>query len=160
MVTLISHDPAQTEAIGVEWGRAAALGWVIGLSGDLGTGKTQLAKGIARGLGITDPVHSPTFSLINIYAGGRFSLFHLDLYRLENPAQIIAAGLEEYINPRGVAVIEWAERWFGPFKSLVESSSSRAGKPNPWSGPNFFRWAKIEHVAENERLISYEDFGA
>src|ERR1044071_1368232 len=140
MVTLISHDPAQTEAIGAEWGRSAARGWVVGLSGDLGAGKTRLTKGFARGLGISDPVHSPTFSLVNIYTGGRLTLFHLDLYRLENPAQIVAAGLEEYLNPDGVTVVEWAERWFGQ---------------NPWSGTNFFRRAAIEHITETERRICY-----
>ena len=160
MVTLISHDAGQTEAIGGEWGHAAARGWVIGLSGDLGAGKTQLAKGIAKGLAISDPVHSPTFSLINIYTGGRLTLFHLDLYRLENPAQIVAAGLEEYLNPDGVTVIEWAEQWFGQFERAIESSFLRPSKSNPWSGTNFFRWARIDHLTEIERRISYEDFGA
>jgi tRNA threonylcarbamoyladenosine biosynthesis protein TsaE len=155
MVTLISHDVAQTEAIGREWGRAAAQGWVIALSGDLGAGKTQLTKGLAKGLHISDPVHSPTFSLINIYRGGRLTLFHLDLYRLENPAQIVTAGLEEYLNPDGVTVIEWAERWFGRFEESAVSQGE-----NPWSGANFFRWARLEHVTEKERRISYEDFGA
>ena len=67
-------------------------------------------KGLARGLGVTARVHSPTFTLVNEYAGGRLRLFHLDLYRLETRGQILAAGLEEYLQPDGVAVIEWAER--------------------------------------------------
>src|SRR5207249_2194915 len=111
MATLISHSPAETEALGEDWGRAAASGLVIGLTGELGAGKTQLVKGLARGLGITARVHSPTFTLVNEYAGGRLRLFHLDLYRLDTPEQIRAAGLEEYLQPTGVTVIEWAERW-------------------------------------------------
>src|SRR5437763_11047325 len=111
MDTLISHSPEETLAIGEQWGREAQRGWVIGLSGDLGAGKTQLVKGIARGLGITAGVHSPTFALINIYEGGRLTLFHLDLYRLETPQEITSSGLEEYMTADGITVIEWAARW-------------------------------------------------
>jgi len=117
---------------------------VLGLSGDLGAGKTQLVKGLARGLGITQRVHSPTFALVNIYTGGRLTLFHLDLYRLETRQQILAAGLEEYLAPDGVTVIEWAERWFR----------------NDRSANAQVRWVKIETVSETERRITYEDIGA
>src|SRR5512142_1738555 len=113
MATNISHSPAETEHLGESWGRTATKGLVIALSGDLGAGKTQLVKGLARGLGVSARVHSPTFTLLNIYEGGRLPLFHLDLYRLETPAQILSASLEEYLRPDGVTVIEWAERWEG-----------------------------------------------
>jgi tRNA threonylcarbamoyladenosine biosynthesis protein TsaE len=143
MVTSISHSPEETEALGEAWGRAAVSGLVIGLTGDLGAGKTQLVKGLARGLGVTARVHSPTFTLVNQYAGGRLPLFHLDLYRLETPAQIIAAGLEEYLEkPDGVAVVEWAEKW-------VEKTP----------GGKNYRRVVIEILNENERRISHEDFG-
>lgn len=143
MATNISHSPEETQALGEAWGRAATSGLVIGLSGDLGAGKTQLAKGIARGLGITGRIHSPTFTLINQYQSGRLPFFHLDLYRLETPEQIIGAGLEEYFHPAGVTVIEWAERWpdaFSRFKSR-------------------FRRVSIETLNETDRRIIYEDFG-
>src|SRR5580698_4353535 len=104
MVTSISHSAEETQALGETWGRAAVSGLVIGLSGDLGAGKTQLAKGIARGLGITERIHSPTFTLLNQYETGRLPFFHIDLYRLETPGQIIAAGLEENFHPTGVTV--------------------------------------------------------
>ena len=139
MATFISHSPAETEALGEAWGRAAETGSVIGLSGDLGAGKTQLVKGLARGLGITARVHSPTFTLVNEYAGGRLRLFHLDLYRLESRKQIRAAGLEEFLQPDGVAVIEWGER--------LED------------GNKFVR-VKIEITGETERRIVYDDPGA
>jgi tRNA threonylcarbamoyladenosine biosynthesis protein TsaE len=155
MATSISHSPAETESLGEVWGRAAQNGLVIGLSGDLGAGKTQLVKGLARGLGVTTRVHSPTFTLVNVYAGGRLTLFHLDLYRLETQEQILSVGLEEYLTPDGVAVIEWAERWFQSPKSKVQSP-----KPNVHSFPDCFRWVTIETLNENERRISYEDFGA
>jgi len=144
MATSISHSPSETEALGEAWGRAAQKGLVLGLSGDLGAGKTQLVKGLARGLGISERVHSPTFALVNIYTGGRLTLFHLDLYRLETREQILAAGLEEYLTPDGVTVIEWAERWFGN---------------NPAENPEV-RWVKIETLSETERRITYEDIGA
>ena len=113
MATFISHSPAETRSFGESLGRAAERGRVFAVSGDLGAGKTELVKGIARGLGATTRVHSPTFTLVNEYAGGRLPLFHLDLYRLETREQILSAGFEEYLAPAGVAVIEWAERWFG-----------------------------------------------
>ena len=108
---IISHNPAETEALGEKFGREAGRGLVLALSGDLGAGKTQLVKGIARGLGVTARVHSPTFTLVNEYGGGRLKLFHLDLYRLETTAQILSAGIEEFLQPDGVTVIEWAERF-------------------------------------------------
>jgi tRNA threonylcarbamoyladenosine biosynthesis protein TsaE len=147
MVTHISHSADETLALGEAWGRAAAAGLVIGLTGDLGAGKTQLAKGIARGLGITGRVHSPTFTLVNEYTGGRLPMFHVDLYRLPGAKEIAGAGLEEYFQPAGVSVIEWVERLFpvgGPGRGL----------------PAHFRCVQIETVNENERRIIYEDFGA
>jgi len=151
MATSISHSPSETEALGEEWGRSARSGLVIGLSGDLGAGKTQLVKGLARGLGITMRVHSPTFALVNIYTSGRLTLFHLDLYRLETREQILAAGLEEYLKPDGVTVVEWAERWFGDVQRPKSQVHSVAG---PNSGQ--FRWVKIETISETERRIVYD----
>lgn len=143
MGTFISHSPAETLALGEAWGREAAAGLVIALSGDLGAGKTQLAKGIALGLGFAGRVHSPTFGLVNEYRGGRLPVYHLDLYRLDNAGQIIGAGLHEYFKPDGVAVVEWAERWFD----------------DPDNGFWPHRRVKLETVRETERRITYEDIG-
>ena len=151
MATLISHSPAETEALGAEWGRVAERGLVIGLSGELGAGKTQLVKGLARGLGITARVHSPTFTLVNEYGGGRLRLFHLDLYRLETPEQIHAAGLEDYLQPDGVTVVEWAERWPGEMTNDGWRMANRKERA---------RWVQIQVLNETERRIAYEDFGA
>lgn len=149
MTTFISHSPSETEALGEKWGRAAQSGVVFALSGELGAGKTQLVKGIARGLGITARVHSPTFTLVNEYGGGRLKLFHLDLYRLESRGQIPAAGLEKFLQPDGVAVIEWAERWFGEHPTFsIQHSTSNVQR------------VEIETIGETERRIVYDDFGA
>ena len=153
MATFISHSPAETQSLGEEWGRDADRGLVIGLSGELGAGKTQLVKGLGKGLGIPERIHSPTFTLLNIYHGGRLSLFHLDLYRLQNREQVSAAGLEDYFHPDGVAVIEWAERWFGNTVSSAQGSK-------PQSLPGIFRSVLIEATDEFERRITYEDFGS
>jgi tRNA threonylcarbamoyladenosine biosynthesis protein TsaE len=154
MATSISHSPAETEALGEAWGHVAQSGLLIALTGDLGAGKTQLVKGIARGLGISSRVHSPTFTLVNVYSGGRLTLFHLDLYRLETREDIFNAGLEEYMNPAGLAVIEWAERWFGDEHptSNIQHSTAKPG--------SLVRRVQIEVLSETERRIVYEDFGA
>ena len=143
MATFISHSPAETESLGEAWGRAAQRGWVIALSGELGAGKTQLVKGLARGLGIPARVHSPTFTLVNEYAGGRLRLFHLDLYRLETREQILSAGLEEFLAPAGVTVMEWAERIYDLRFTMDD-----------------LKKVQIEVVSEMERRIDYDNFGA
>ena len=149
MATFISHSPEETAALGEQWGRAAASGWLIGLSGDLGAGKTQLVKGLARGLGITARIHSPTFALVNEYPGGRLPLAHLDLYRLDTPEQVHGAGLDEYFrSPSGVVVVEWCERWpdFN-FKSQISNLKFR------------LRLVRLETLDETSRCITYEDSG-
>ena|SRR5436190_16552043 len=151
MPSTLSHSPAETEALGEAWGRDARSGLVIGLSGDLGAGKTQFVKGLARGLGVATRVHSPTFTLVNIYVGGRLTLFHLDLYRLETPEQIIGAGLDEYLNPLGVTVIEWAARWL---------DQNQKSKIKNQKLPANYRAVRIETVSETDRRITYDDSGA
>lgn len=147
MVTFISHNPAETQALGEEWGHEAQRGWVIGLTGDLGAGKTQLVKGLARGLGITGRIQSPTFALINEHHSGRLPLFHIDLYRLETCQQIIGAGLEPYlVKPNGLSVVEWIERW----------------ESQPGAGVRDYKYRHvcIKSLSETDREITYEDFGS
>jgi tRNA threonylcarbamoyladenosine biosynthesis protein TsaE len=146
MPIFLSHAPTDTEALGEQFGRAAKHSWVIALSGDLGAGKTQFVKGLARGLGISARVHSPTFTLVAEYTGGRLTLFHLDLYRLETPEEIRGAGIEEFLNPDGVAVIEWAERLEGDRRLLTSSPAVKK--------------VQIEILSETDRKIIYDDFGA
>jgi tRNA threonylcarbamoyladenosine biosynthesis protein TsaE len=144
MATFISNSPEETEALGREWGDTARKGWLIGLTGDLGAGKTQLVKGFARGLGSRARVHSPTFTLVNEYADGRLPLFHLDLYRLATPEEVRGAGLEEFLlRPRGVTVVEWFERW-----PALQQPESR-----------LLRLVRMTVLDEFRREIAYEDVG-
>jgi tRNA threonylcarbamoyladenosine biosynthesis protein TsaE len=136
MPVFSSKSPDETLRLGEQWGREAKAGWVIGLTGDLGAGKTQLVKGIARGLGIASRIQSPTFTLIHEYRDGRLPLYHIDLYRLDTAEQVLAAGLEPYFyQTDGVTVVEWAERY--PMKE--------------------YRDVRIHGLGENERRITYED---
>jgi tRNA threonylcarbamoyladenosine biosynthesis protein TsaE len=144
MATIISHSPAETEALGEQLGRTAQRGLVVSLSGELGAGKTQFVRGVARGLGAAARVHSPTFTLINEYSGGRLTLFHLDLYRLETADQIRSAGVEEYLSPDGVAIIEWAER--------LDLLTRLAGSES------LMRRVRIEIIGVDDRKIIYDDF--
>jgi tRNA threonylcarbamoyladenosine biosynthesis protein TsaE len=146
MATFISHSPADTESLGEKLGRASRSGFVFALSGELGAGKTQFVKGLARGLGISARVHSPTFTLVNEYNGGRLKLFHLDLYRLETPEQILGAGIGEFLQPDGVSVIEWAER--------LREADGWQKADGKWIA------VAIEIMNETERKIVYDDSGA
>jgi len=104
--TVISHSPAETRRLGEAIGQMAQPGDVIGMVGSLGAGKTEMVKGIAQGMGISETaVRSPTFVLMQIY-DGRVPLYHIDLYRWEGDE----VGLEDAIGGDGVAVIEWADR--------------------------------------------------
>lgn len=102
--------PEETEALGAALGRAARGGELIGLVGELGSGKTCLVRGLAQGLGI-DParVHSPSFTIVTEYSGGRLSLQHVDLYRLDRPADE-ALFLRDVLYGEGVAAVEWFDR--------------------------------------------------
>jgi tRNA threonylcarbamoyladenosine biosynthesis protein TsaE len=106
----ISHSAEQTRRLGARLGQLLTGGEVLCLTGELGTGKTVLVQGIARGLDVTDRVTSPTFTLVNEYRGGRLDLYHVDLYRIVDAKAALAFGLDEYLYGDGVCVIEWAER--------------------------------------------------
>lgn len=155
MVLFISNNPDETFELGRRWAADVSAGWVIGLMGDLGTGKTQLVKGLAAGLGIEATVNSPTFALLQKHDEGRLSLAHIDLYRLVSHAEIIGAGLEYFLTtPDGVAAVEWFERW------LV--GGWQLGQPLPESAQltdgGTLRLVKLTDEGETQRRIEYEDF--
>lgn len=108
-VSVTTRSAEETVALGRFLGSKAKPGWVIGLSGDLGAGKTTFTRGLAEGAG-ADPaaVTSPTFTFLHVYAG-RIPVYHLDLYRLETEAQVRDLGVDEYVGGDGVAVVEWFE---------------------------------------------------
>lgn len=150
MEFFVSHDVQDTEALGEGWGRTCRRGLVLGLSGELGAGKTHLVKGIARGLGIRSVIQSPTFALVNEYSEGRLPLCHLDLYRLETIPQIQSAGLDSYLDrPDAIVIVEWIERWIPTLRD--PGFRSRAWHPQ-------LCLVHIQSLDEQKRLIFYEDF--
>ncbi|MGL5615301.1 MAG: tRNA (adenosine(37)-N6)-threonylcarbamoyltransferase complex ATPase subunit type 1 TsaE [Sarcina sp.] len=104
----IVNNVEQTLSIGKQLGKLVNPGDILCLTGDLGTGKTHMSKGIADGLNITEHITSPTFNIVNEYHSGRLNLFHFDVYRVNDPDEIYAIGFDEYIFGNGVSLIEWA----------------------------------------------------
>ena len=141
MTTLVieSHSARETARIGRVLGQLAEPGDVFLLSGDLGTGKTCLTQGIAKGLGVEDYVRSPTFVLATIHHG-KLPLYHIDIYRLDEVAEVVDLGLEEYLAGDGVSVIEWASKALEVF-------------PQP------YMLVTLTYEGENERVIQLEPMG-
>src|SRR5712671_7265026 len=118
--TVTTQSEEETAAVGRELAATLSAGDVLLLYGDLGAGKTAFVKGLAEGLGVSrDEVSSPTFTLVQEYRGGRLTLFHVDLYRIEDPREIDDLGLDE-LAEEGVLAIEWAEKLGGDRRSRYE----------------------------------------
>ena len=105
----ITNSPQETEALGQKLGQKLPAGTVIAYRGDLGAGKTAFTRGLARGLGITDPVTSPTYTIVNEYLGGRVPLFHFDMYRLHSADYLFDIGWDDYLERQGICAVEWSE---------------------------------------------------
>ena len=99
----------ETFLLAEKMGQEAERGQIYALTGDLGAGKTLFAQGFARGLGIMDHVSSPTFTILQIYEGGRLPLYHFDVYRIEDPDELFETGYEDYFYGNGVCLVEWAD---------------------------------------------------
>jgi|TARA_Y100000310_G_scaffold341498_1_gene440824 tRNA threonylcarbamoyladenosine biosynthesis protein TsaE len=108
--TSTSGSPEETVLLGAELAASLEPGDVVALSGELGSGKTTFVQGLARGLGVAQFVNSPTFKIVNELEG-RIPLYHLDFYRINSEEELINLGIEHYLFSRGVAVIEWADRY-------------------------------------------------
>ena len=106
-ITTYSAD--ETQALGIKLAKRLQPGDVIAYFGDLGAGKTALTRGIAQGLGITDIVTSPTYTIVNEYLTGRLPLFHFDMYRLGSSDELFDIGWEDYLARGGVCAVEWSE---------------------------------------------------
>ncbi len=105
----ITNSPQETEALGQKLGQKLPAGTVIAYRGDLGAGKTAFTRGLARGLGIQDPVTSPTYTIVNEYLGGRIPLFHFDMYRLHSADDLFDIGWDDYLERQGICAVEWSE---------------------------------------------------
>ena len=139
--TYMSTTPEETERLGEELSGKFREGDCVALLGELGGGKTRFVMGIARGLGSKGFVKSPSFTIINIYEGGRLPLYHIDLYRIHRPEDFHAAGLDEYVYGKGVSVIEWADR-------------------TPWLIRECRISVRFRYVSEGEREIEVRIKGA
>ena len=105
-----TNSADETFALGERIGRILKPGQIFTLNGDLGTGKTVLTQGVAAGLGITGPVNSPTFTIVQEYRSGRLPFFHFDVYRIDDPDEMYEIGYEDYFFSEGVCLIEWADQ--------------------------------------------------
>lgn len=103
-----SFKTQDTYQLGMELGEKAKAGQVYCLLGDLGTGKTVFTQGFAKGLGITEPVNSPTFTIVQVYDEGRLPFYHFDVYRIEDIDEMLEIGYEDYFYGQGVCLIEWS----------------------------------------------------
>ena len=109
MFVIETTDQKETLTVGEQLGKKAERGTVICVDGDLGVGKTVLAQGIAKGLGVNEPVVSPTFTIVQEYHDGRIPFYHFDVYRIEDPDEMYEIGFEEYFYGDGVCMVEWSE---------------------------------------------------
>ena len=103
-----TYNEAETFHLGKKLGEEARAGQVFTLIGDLGVGKTVFTKGLAKGLGITEPVNSPTFTIVQVYEGGRLPFYHFDVYRISDVEEMEEIGYEDYFYGDGICLIEWA----------------------------------------------------
>ena len=136
----ITNSPAETEAIGASLGNIIKPGTVIAYRGDLGAGKTAFTRGLAKGLGCTEIVTSPTYTIVNEYLGGRIPLFHFDMYRLRSSDDLFDIGWEDYLDRGGVCAVEWSEN--------VDDAMEDA------------LYITIEKLGEDARRITIEGGGA
>ena len=136
----ITHSPRETEALGQKLGRCLPAGTVIAYRGDLGAGKTAFTRGLARGLGITDMVTSPTYTIVNEYLGGRLPLFHFDMYRLHSADDLFDIGWDDYLERQGICAVEWSENvedaLEDPLTVTIEKTGEESRKITLEGGPN------------------------
>ena len=104
-----SYSGSDTEKIAAEFARSLSPGMTVCLFGEMGVGKTVFTNGLCRALGVNDYVSSPTFTVVNEYDGDGFSVYHFDMYRIEDEDELLEIGFEEYLNSGGVCIIEWPE---------------------------------------------------
>ena len=139
-VEYLSHDVAETEAIGEELARRLRAGSVVAYRGGLGMGKTAFTRGLARGLGCRGRVTSPTFTIMQLHDSGRLPLYHFDWYRLSDPEELYELSMDEYLHAGGVAVVEWPSR--------AEEAV-----------PECYLEVSLEPVGENARRITFTPVG-
>ena len=138
---VITNSASETRELGVRLAEQLKAGDVILMDGELGAGKSELARGVAKGLGVQETVTSPSFTILNVYESGRVPLYHFDWYRLESAEEIYELGMDEYLGGDGAALVEWPDRC-------------------PDAIPEDFLRIRIEATGENTRRITEEAYGA
>ena len=137
MASFISNGERETEQFAENLAKTLSRGAVIAFEGGLGAGKTAFTRGLARGLGCTDSVSSPTFAIVNEYAGD-IPLFHFDMYRVETLGELYSIGFFEYLEKGGICAIEWSENVYSAL-------------------PDDSLFVSIEHLAETSRKITVRE---
>ena len=127
-MTFLTNSPAETEAVGAALVRVLPAGTILAYRGDLGAGKTAFTRGLARGLGYTDPVTSPTYTIVNEYLGGRLPLFHFDMYRLGSSDDLWDIGWEDYLDRGGICAVEWSENVDDAMENAVYVTIEKTGE--------------------------------
>jgi tRNA threonylcarbamoyladenosine biosynthesis protein TsaE len=135
-MTVFTNSPRETEAVGAALAKQLKPGSIIAYCGDLGAGKTAFTRGLARGLGCTDPVTSPTYTIVNEYLSGRLPLFHFDMYRLASSDDLWDIGWEDYLDRGGVCAVEWSENVADAMENAI--------------------WVRIEKTGDDSRRITIE----
>jgi len=123
-----TNSPAETEKLGAALAVKLEPGTVIAYRGDLGAGKTAFTRGLAKGLGCTDLVTSPTYTIVNEYLGGRLPLFHFDMYRLRSSDDLFDIGWEDYLERGGVCAVEWSENVADAMEDAVSITIEKLGE--------------------------------
>ena len=135
-MTFYTNSPLETEKVGEMLAKILQPGAVIAYTGDLGAGKTAFTRGLARGLGCTDLVTSPTYTIVNEYLSGRLPLFHFDMYRLASSDDLWDIGWEDYLDRGGVCAVEWSENVTDAMEDAI--------------------WVRIEKTGDESRRITVE----
>ena len=133
----ITHCPEETEQVGQALGERLTPGAILAYEGDLGAGKTAFTRGLARGLGATEQVTSPTYTIVNEYLSGRMPLFHFDMYRLGSSDELWDIGWEDYLERGGVCAVEWSENVADAMEGAIR--------------------VRIEKLGEDSRRITIEE---
>ena len=124
----ITHCPEETEKVGQALGERLTPGTVLAYEGDLGAGKTAFTRGLARGLGATEQVTSPTYTIVNEYLSGRMPLFHFDMYRLGSSDDLWDIGWEDYLERGGVCAVEWSENVEDALEGAISVTIEKTGE--------------------------------
>ena len=127
-MTYTTNSPEQTEALGAALAKVLPAGTILAYRGDLGAGKTAFTRGLARGLGCTDLVTSPTYTIVNEYLGGRLPLFHFDMYRLASSDDLWDIGWEDYLERGGICAVEWSENVADAMENAITVCVEKLGE--------------------------------